>query len=142
MGQRIRGEDVTVILLVNGQPKTTVSAVKSFDVEFQQDILSEGYLGEHFERKDDVFKGISGKLEYHVESVDTVDVIKAIVDRARRKTPAVQFNIKASLQWPDGTRRRLTIIDAYFSGPGLSFGSRADYGSTPLNFEASTFNLS
>ena len=108
MGQRIRGEDVSVQLIMDGAPQTTVTAIRSFEIEFQQDILSEGYLGENFERKDDTFKGVAGKMEYHVESADTLTVVQAMIDRAQRRTPggAVQHQ-----GHPVVPRRRAQALD-------------------------------
>jgi hypothetical protein len=144
MGQRIRGQEVEVVMIVGGEPKTTITEIKSFEVEFELDVLKEGYLNQKADKRDEIYNGITGKMELHMGSPDVLDVVQKIVDRATRRDAAastVQINVKASLNWPDGTRRKLTVIDASFGSIPLSFGGRAEYGSLSLSFEAETFSL-
>ena len=87
MGQRIKGQEVQVLLIAGGVPVETLTAVKSFEVAFQIDTLTEGYLGETTDRRDAIFKGISGKMELHMEDQTILILARAIIDKARRRTP-------------------------------------------------------
>ncbi len=137
MGQRIKGQEVELLLVVNGNPKSNLTSVRSFEVTLNTEILSEGYLGETTERKDSIFKGLSGKMSLHIDSQEILKVFQAIVDKARRRTPGTKINVKATLNFPNGQRPRVLISDVEFGPMPLSFGSRQDYGSVDLNFEAS-----
>ena len=141
MGQRLKGQEVEVVLLVDGAPKTTITAVKSFEVTFALDIKKEGYLGEKASRRDEVYDGVTGKMELHLENPDVLDVVNAIIDRAKRRTPGTKINIKSTLNWPDGSRKVLTIIDASFGAVPLNFASRTDYGTISLTFESDKHSL-
>jgi len=135
--QRIKGQEIEVLVVVNGAPKSNLTSVRSFEVTMNTEIMSEGYLGETTERKDSIFKGVSGKIEMHFDNQEIIKVYQAIVDKARRRTPGVKINIKATLNFPGGQRPRVLISDVEFGALPLGFGSRSDYGTATLDFEAS-----
>ena len=68
MAQRIKGQEVETLIVVDGAPRDTITDIRSFEFAFQTEIMSEGYLGETTERKDSIFKGIRGRLELHFET--------------------------------------------------------------------------
>lgn len=142
MAQRIKGQEVEAILIVDGTPQTTITDIKSCEISFQLDILSEGYLGETTDRKDSVFKGVRGSMELHFENADVFKLFKAVVDKARRRTPGTKINLKGTFNFPNGDRPRLVMPDVEFGAIPISFGSRADYGSVKLEFEASEAQIS
>lgn len=141
MAQRIKGQEVEVILVVDGSPQRSITTVRSFELEFQQEIMSEGYLGETTKRRDSIFNGMSGKMDLHLESEAVFDFIKKVIDKARRRTPGTKINVKASLRFPNGDRPRVLISDVEFGAFPLSFGSRSDYGSVSLSFEAAEYEV-
>lgn len=136
---RIKGQEVEVLISVDNVPQTTITDIKSFDVTFQLEQKSEGYLGETTNRKDDIFNGIKGKIELHFENEDVVTLIESIVNRATRRTPGTKINIKATLNFPNGQRPRMLFPDVQFGEIPMTFGSRTDYGSITLDFEGSDF---
>lgn len=137
MAQRIKGQEVEVLVVVDGAPKTNMTSVRSFEVTLNTEIMSEGYLGETTERKDSVYKGVSGKIELHFDNQEVMKVYQAIVDKARRRTPGTKINIKATLNFPGGQRPRILVSDVEFGALPLGFSSRSDYGTASLDFEAS-----
>lgn len=141
MSQRIKGQEVEVLLVVDGSPQDTITDVKSFEIGFQLDILSEGYLGETTDRKDSIFKGVRGNMELHFENPDVFKLFTAIVNKARRRTPGTKINIKSTLNFPGGQRPRVVIPNVEFGEIPVTFGSRADYGTVKLDFEASEAQL-
>ena len=94
MAQRIKGQEVRVVMVSPSGTETSLSDVQSFDVEPQMEILSEGYLGETTERKDDIFKGCSGSMEINLESADFFKFQQAVIERSQRRSPAsARFNV-------------------------------------------------
>lgn len=136
MAQRIKGQEVIVILVVNGQPQAEITAIKSFEMTYQLEIKKEGYLGETTDRRDSIFNGIGGSMEVHLETKAIFTTFNAIVDKARRRTPGVVINIKTTLNFPNGDRVRVIIPNVEFGELPVNFGSRADYGTTTFTFEA------
>lgn len=141
MGQRIKGQEVEVLLIVNSAPKTNITTIKSFEVVLDNEIISEGYLGETTERKDAIFKGVSGNMELHFDNQEIMKVFQTIVDKARRRTPGTKINIKATLNFPGGQRPRVLIPDVEFGALPMGFGSRSDYGNVKLDFAASDMSI-
>lgn len=136
MAQRIKGQEVQAILIVDGQPQATITAIKSFEMAYQLEIKKEGYLGETTDRRDSIFNGISGSMEAHLETKDVFTLFQSIVDKARRRTPGTTINVKATLNFPNGDRVRVIIPNCEFGELPVNFGSRADYGTTTFTFEA------
>lgn len=139
--QRIKGQETEVLLVVDGVVQDTVTDVRSFEVASKMEIKEEGYLGEKTNRYDDVFNGIRGRIEFHFENSDVFDLIKSVVDRAKRRTPGTQINIKTTLNFPNGDRPRVLVSDCYFGEMPISFGGRADYGTFGLDFAASDYSV-
>ena len=134
MAQRIKGQEVELLLVSNGQPLTTIQTIRSFEFAFKTEILSEGYLGETTERQDSIFKGVRGRMEMHTDNEDILALFFAIVDKARRRVPGAIINIKATLNYPNGQRPRMLFPDVEFGELPFNFASRADYGAITLEF--------
>lgn len=140
MSQRVKGQEVEIMLIVNSVAQVTLTDIRSSEFAFMLEILSEGYLGETTERKDSIFKGIRGDLELHFENSDIFKFFKAVVDKARRRTPGTLINIKQTLNFPNGQRARVLIPNCEFGEIPVGFGSRGDYGTVKLTFEAAEAN--
>ncbi len=141
MAQRIKGQEVEVIMVVGGVAQATTTDVRNFDFVFQTEMLKEGYLGEVSDRYDTIYRGIKGKLEFHFENEDIFGIITAIVDKAQRRLPGTQFNVKATLNYPNGQRLRVLISNVEFGEIPVGFSGREAYGQVTLDFAASSAQL-
>lgn len=137
MAQRIKGQEIEVLLILNGVVQKTITDVRNFEMGWLTEILKEGYLGETTDRYDSVFHGIKGKMDFHFENSDIFSLIQSLVDKAQRRTPGTKVNIKATLNFPNGQRVRIIVPNAEFGEFPMSFGGRADYGSITVDFNAS-----
>lgn len=137
MGQRIKGQEVEVTLILDGQPQDSINAVKSASIEFKMDLKEEGFLGETTNRYDDVFNGVKGDITLQYDTPAVFNVISSIINRARRRTPGVKINIKMVLSFPSGQRARVVLRDVSFGAIPLDFGARTDYGSIKLDYACS-----
>lgn len=138
MAQRIKGQDVNVQIIQGGLVLANLINIKSFDFSYELEIKKEGYLGQKTDKRDMVFNGISGKLEITPENQDVLTFMEAVRAKAENRTPGVQFNIKATLNFPNGQRPVITIPDASFGAIPMSFGSRTDYATVSVPYEASS----
>lgn len=136
MSIRLKGQETEVAFVSANGTEESVADVKSFDVQFDRDILSEGYLGQTTEQKDDIFKGVSGKLELHVKSADVLDLIQRMNETTKRRLAGESFQIVSTLTFPDGNRRRILIPDAKFGAIPISIPSRDDYVTVTFDYAA------
>jgi hypothetical protein len=136
MDQRIAGQDTSVTIVVDRTPIKTITAVRSFDVNWKFSIKTEEYIGETSPRKDDFFEGLSGKIEIDMENSDALTLVQAIQARAQNRAITTQIGIKSTLQFPDGDRAIINVPNVFFSDVPMSFGSRTDYGKMTLSWEA------
>lgn len=141
MGRRLKGQEVEMSMVINGTPIAAITAIKSFEAEFQQDILSEEYLGETAPRKDAIFMGVSGKFEAHIDNSESLEVINAIVDKARRRTPGVEINVQVSLNIDQTRKRRILFPNVEFGAIPLAAGGRSEYVTLNFEFESSSFRF-
>jgi hypothetical protein len=138
---RIKGQEVEVRIVRGGEELTTITDVRSFEMAAQLELLSEGYLGETTDRKDEIYRGYRGSMELHFENADILTLMRSVIDRARRKEPGLQINIRATLNFPGGGTSAILLRDCFFGEIPISFGSRGDYGSVSLSFEGSDYSL-
>lgn len=133
--QRIKGQEVEVLLVVDGQVQDTLTAVKSTEITREFETTEEGYLGEKGDRYDEFYKGYSGSMELHFGDAVVFDFMQAVQDRAQRRTPGTVINIKVTLNFPSGQRRRVMLQDAHFDSLPMSFSGRGEYGTVTLPFK-------
>lgn len=139
--QRIKGQEVELILVENNQPRIGLFDVRSFEMAAQLEILREGYIGETTDRRDSVYRGYRGRVEVHFENRDLLDFVRRLIDKARRRVAGSRINMKVTLQFPSGERPRVLLKDLEFGEVPLTFGSRADYGTVSLEFEGEDFSV-
>lgn len=136
MGQRIKGQEVEIVLLVNGTPRDNLTTARSIEIRFKTEILQESYLGETSDRYDTIFRGVAGNIEFNFDNPEVFNIIRSVISKARRRTPGDQINIKAVLKFPNGQRVRIVIRDVEFGEMPVTFGSRADYGVFRIEYAA------
>ncbi len=139
--QRIKGQEVSVIITRDGALESELTDVKSCEFAPQFEIKEEGYLGEKSIRTDEVYKGVKGSLELHVHSGDIFDFMQAIKDRAQRNTPDLIFNISGIFAFPSGEVRTLTVPDAKFGAIPISTNDRGDYTAVKLEYAADDYQV-
>lgn len=139
--QRIKGQETEVLFIANGVPQDNLTAVRSFEIAAQMEILREGYLGETTDRRDDVFRGIRGRMEIHLENESILNLWTTIVDRARRREPNIRINVKSVLQFPNGQRPIIVLPDVFFGELPMTFPDRGSYLTSTFDFEADTFRF-
>lgn len=138
MTQRIKGQETEIILIVNGVPVASLTAVKAAEFTYDLETKSEGYLGETTDRKDSVFMGISGKMQLHLDNPDIFELVQTVVDKAQRRTPGTRINVKTTFNWPSGRTARVVIPDAEFGSFPFNNGGRAEYVGVDVSFVASS----
>ena len=135
--QRLKGQEISCIIIQDSVPLEAITDIRSFEFSYELETKDDGFLGETTNRKDSVFKGISGRMELHTSNKSTFKLIAAAVDKARRRTPGTRINIKAAFNYPNGDRARITITDVEFGAFPINASSRTDFVTVGMTFVAS-----
>jgi len=137
MAGRIKGQEVEVVVIVDGEPQGSFGFARNVSFTFMTQRLEEGYLGETTNRFDTIFNGVSGSTEHHHDSAIPLQLVRTIVDKARQRTPGVEINMRATLNYPNGQRARIVFRAVEFGELPFSFGGRSEYGTFSLDFACS-----
>lgn len=138
MSQRVKGQEVRVTFTGPTGTETGLSDIKSFEFELQLEILSEGYLGETTERKDDIFKGVKGRMVLHIEQQEYFRFTQRVKERSQRRTSAnARFDATCSVALPNGQRPRVLLEDLFFGPLPMNVGGRDEYVEATIEFECS-----
>lgn len=139
--QRIKGQEVSILITRGGQLEDTLTAIQNFNFEPKSEIKEEGYLGEKTPRMDDVYMGCRGDLEMHTQTQDWLLFMMAVHDRQKRNTPDLVINISAVLFYPNGQTPTLMARDCKFGNFPTNVGSRTDYKKVKLDWASSDYEV-
>lgn len=134
---RARGQETETAFAINNVPQLATTDIRSLEMAWQLEVQKEGYLGETTDRKDSIYRGISGKQQFHFENPAIFNVVTSFVSKAQRRTPGIQINTKTTINFATGLKTRLIIPDLSSGEIGLSFSDRAAFGTIDFPFEAS-----
>ncbi|MFA6166742.1 MAG: hypothetical protein WC700_09005 [Gemmatimonadaceae bacterium] len=134
---RLRGEDTSLSILVDNQVQTQLGDVKSANLTWEMEIKEEGFLGEHSDRYDTVYKGITGDLDIQIEDASWTTFVQSLLDIAQRRTPGVSLQVVSKQRFTNGTSRTIIVPDPSFGAIPLATPARGDYVTVKLNYKAS-----
>ena len=136
MAQRLKGEDTVITFTGPDGSEDGLSDISSFEAELQFDILKEGYLGETTDRRDDIFRGVTGSIDINISSADYFRFTQRVQDRAENRGAAGgQFDAQVSFNFPSGERVRLSFENIFFGNLPISASDRASYVSATISWE-------
>jgi hypothetical protein len=138
---RVRGQETATTIAINNVPQLQTTDIRSLEMTWELEVQKEGYLGETTDRRDSIYRGVSGKQQYHFENPAIFGIVTSFVGKAQRRTPGVQINTKTTIQFASGLRTRLLIPDISPGGIPLSFSDRAAFGTIDFPYEAADAQL-
>lgn len=134
---RLRGQEVEVRILLDGELQANVTAIASFEETFKLEKKEDGFLGEVTNRYDHIFNGIDGKLEMQVNTTDWMLLQNAIKSQAQRKTPGTIINLIRTDYYANGQTAVITYSDCKFGPQPTSIASRQDFVKVSMDFSCS-----
>lgn len=138
---RIKGQEVKLILSGPAGVEEDL-AVVDMEIDPQMEVLSQRYLGEKTERKDDVFNGVGIRARIHMAGPKYLRLVEKIKDRAKRRLPSnTRFNAIGVFTFPDATVERLSVEDIKFASPRINVGGGTDFVEGTIEGEASDFRI-
>lgn len=127
MQQRIKGQEVTVVVAVGSKPELSLTDITNFNANVKLETKQQGFLGEFSDRVDMVYTVTGFDMEVHLHSQDYLRFAQAIKDKAQRVTPDVVFNVTVVLQFPNGETPTVVLPDVAFGEIPLNVPARVDY---------------
>jgi hypothetical protein len=133
---RLKGQETQVVVTSTSTGvETSFGDIKSGEINLDMDILSEGYLGQTTEKKDSVFKGVSGSLTFHSEDAGTIDLMNRIKLATQLRLPGEVFSIVTTYSFANGSRR-IVLSPVSFGTIPINNGGRDEYVEFKLDFAA------
>jgi hypothetical protein len=140
--QRVKGQEVSIAITVDGALQTQIDTIQNAEIEFEQELLEEGYLGETSDRVDSVFKLIRINITGHINSAAYIELADAIVARSRNRAGGVvRIDVIGSFAFPNGDLPSIVIPDVYFENLPLNIGSRSEFVEFTLSGKASDYTI-
>lgn len=139
--QRIKGQEVSIIITRDGDLESELTDIENFNGILDLEVKSQGYLSEKTNRKDEVFNGVKFDFEMNAHSADFFDFQAAIIDRAKRNTPDVVFNIAGVFSFPSGEVRKMIYPDCKFGPMPIQVPGRGEYVKMKFEGECEDYDL-
>ena len=137
---RLRGQDVSIRILEDARPVTSIDSVASFNDNTKFEIKSDGFLGEVTERKDTILHGYGGDFEFQVHEARWLQFLLDVEAKAAR-VRLITFNVVRLDSFANGSSAVITYKDVAWGEFGQGIGSRADYLKIKAPFECSARDI-
>ena len=134
----MKGQEVRVdfVSATQGVEPGVAGVVKSIEIQYDLESLSEGYLGGLTEEKDNIFTGISGNMEMNLRSADAFSLTERVKFVAQNRVPGETFQIITTYNFPLGGTRRVVLPDVKIGNIPITTSSRKDYVTLKFDFAA------
>lgn len=120
-----RGQDSELSLFFDTRSYSSL-AILSAELTWNIEIKESMILGDKFTRVDEVFKNVTGTIEWQIDSRESFEMIQIIIERAQlRRPPRAISSLKTSIRLPsDGTRALIVAPDIKFGNLPLRIPSQ------------------
>jgi hypothetical protein len=139
--QRIKGQEVQVLIVNGGNLEDTLTDIQNFNVTVEQEVKSVGYLGEKTNRKDSIFNGIKFDMELHIHKSRWFGFVKDMIAKSKREKPDIKFNITGVFSFPNGETPTMLLPDCSLGEVPHSVQSRGDYVKVKLQGECDDWEV-
>jgi hypothetical protein len=125
--ERIRGQEVNVIIVLNSVVQATLNCITDFEGEVSFEVISKGYLGEKTNRKDMIFNGAKFNYGLDTYTQDWIPFVQAAQALAKRTAPNNQINISGVFEYPNGDTPSMLLSACSFGPLPIKAGARNQY---------------
>ncbi len=132
--KRLKGQEVSVQVVVGGQLSDAFTAVASFNDTAKFDKKEDGFLGETTNRYDETFNGFDGSLEMQVSSQKWMEFQALIKARAKREQPDLIINLVRVDFYANGDTPTRTYQDCSFGPMPSNVPDRGGFVTVSLDF--------
>ena len=139
--QRIKGQEVEVSIVSGTSVIDAITDIPSMSLNFDIQILEDGFLGRTANEYDEIFNGMKGDISFQVRRKRVFDFVTKIKDKAQRRTPGEMFSMKTTLNFPSGETARIILPDIHFGAIPLNVGNRQAFVELKLDFACSACRI-
>ena len=134
------GQDNEVSVLIDNQVVSRTMAIVSFELTYEFEIKMQGMLGERTQRVDEVFKNVSGSIEFQLNEPEVFEIYRVMVDRAQRRAlPYPRISGKSKYMFPALGRGYLIIVpDMKFGSIPIKSGGREEWITSTFTWSCET----
>ena len=137
-GQRVRGQETFISVLVDGELRTNINSISSAEWTLNFDVQEDNFLGETSPRFDMIFKGSSFRIEGQLENRDYLDFAQQVKQKAARRVGgAVRIDITSTLIFPNGQTYTVLFEDVAVGPIPITTGGREDFTTWTLEGSSS-----
>lgn len=143
MASRIRGQETTLQILVDGEPQVgSWVKVNDFTVTARQEITEEEYLGEDATDHDFRHSGWDLAFSLNMEDASTISFLEDIVSREALHLPHPNITINATYAFRDGqTQVMESYYDVFLMISEQSAGGRTEFVTVSVEGKAKRRNV-
>jgi hypothetical protein len=130
MSQRIRGQEATITVLIDGDMKLgSFAKVMSLNLTPRTDLAETPFIGELEDDLDIQHHGFDFDFEIHNQDSSAYDLLAAIVSREQDRLPHPAINIVVTLAFRSLTEPSVTFVmeNCFLKMDSLGIGGRKDY---------------
>jgi len=138
---RIKGQDVTILITQDGNLLGEFNEISNFEFTDEIEQISKGYLGQKSEKKDMIFKGVKGSFQLDIATQDYFKFRNAVVNKAKRITPDVEFNIAGVFAFPNGDTPTISFQCCSFGELPVNVSNRNEYVNVKISFASEDTNV-
>lgn len=130
MSQRIRGQEATVQVIVDGNLQAgSFTKVMNFNLTPRQDLQETPFLGEVEDDLDIMHHGYDFDFEIHHQDSKAYAVLQTIVERERDHLAHPNINVVVTIAYRSLTEPALTFVleKCFMKVDNYNFGGRKEY---------------
>lgn len=125
--QRIKGQEISIKVIQAGTVLASLDSIVNFNEDVMLEIKAAGYLGEFANRFDEIMNGFGGDFEMHTTNANWTLWQDAVIAKAQREDPTIQFNVVRTDFYPNADSVIYTYTDVHWGAMPTNISSRGDY---------------
>ncbi len=143
MSQRIRGQEASIQVIVNGDLQSgSFAKVTSFNLSPRTDVVETPFLGEVEDDLDIQHHGFDFDFEIHHQDSKAFRLLDTIVSNEQTSSAHPNVNIVVTIAYRSVTEPALTFVleKAFMKMDNYSFGGRKEYVNSKFSGKCKTIS--
>lgn len=143
MSQRIRGQEASIQIIVDGDLKSgSFAKITNFNLTPRTDVVETPFLGEVEDDIDIQHHGYDFDFEIHHQDSKAFDLLQTIVGREAERLAHPNVNIVVTIAYRSLSEPALTFVleKAFVKMDSFAFGGRKEYVNSKFSGKCKTLN--